>query len=197
MDDWERWVNEASKELPSIVRAALAHYQFETLHPFIDGNGRVGRLLVVLTFMEQGDLTIPLLNLSPFFEDARDEYIDHLRAISETGHFEPWIAFFAEAVETQSKIALVKADDLIELRDELIGLVDEAKMRGVALRITEDLIGFPFVTPTRAAEKFGVSYEAANSAISRLAEVGVLLEATGRSYGRMFMSPRVVSLINP
>jgi Fic family protein len=166
------------------------------LHPFIDGEGRVGRLLVVLTFMEQGDLTIPLLNLSPFFEDATDEYIDHLRAVSETGDFEPWIAFFAEAVETQSKIALVKADDLIELRDGLMGLVHEAKMRGVALRITEDLIGFPVVTPTRAAEKFGVSYETANSAISRLAEVGVLLEATGRSYGRMFTSPRVVSLIN-
>ena len=196
LDDWERWVNDTSITLPSLVRVALAHYQFETLHPFIDGNGRVGRLLIVLTLMEHGDLKIPLLNVSPFFEDARDEYIDHLRAVSETGNFEPWIAFFAEAIKFQSERALTKAEELIDLRAELVGTVHNAKLRGVALRITEDLIGSPFVTPTRAAVKFGVSYETANSAISRLAELGTLTEVTGRSYGRMFMSPRVVSLIN-
>src|SRR5262249_27967992 len=155
-------------------RVALAHYQFETLHPFIDGNGRVGRLLIVLTLMEYGDLKIPLLNVSPFFENARDEYIDHLRRVSETGDYEPWIAFFAEAVGTQSKRALIKADELIDLRAQLMEEVHAAKLRGVAIRIAEDLIGYPFVTPTQAAKKFGVSYETANSAISRLEGLGVL-----------------------
>lgn len=196
LDAWEKWVNDTTFTLPSLIRVALGHYQFESLHPFIDGNGRVGRLLIVLTLMERGDLKIPLLNVSPFFENARDEYIDHLRLVSESGDFEPWVAFFAEAVKTQAELALVKADELIDLRDELVQSVHTAKLRGVALRITEDLIGYPFVTPTRAAAKFGVSYEAANSAISRLEELGILSEATGRAYGRMFLSTRIVSLIN-
>ena len=71
--------------LPILIKVALAHYQFEALHPFIDGNGRVGRLLIVLTLVESGDLRVPLLNVSPFLERARDEYIDHLRSVSETG----------------------------------------------------------------------------------------------------------------
>ena len=190
LDSWERWVNDKTITLASLIRVALAHYQFEALHPFIDGNGRVGRLLIVLTLMEHGDLKIPLLNVSPFFEDARDEYIDHLRSVSESGDFEPWILFFAEAVKTQSERALIKADELIDLRDELVQLVHTAKLRGVALRITDDLIGYPFVTPKRASDRFGVSYEAANSAISRLVDLGVLSEVTGRTYGRMFMSSR-------
>jgi Fic family protein len=196
LDDWERWVNDASITLPTLIKVALAHYQFETLHPFMDGNGRVGRLLIVLTLMESGDLKIPLLNVSPFFEDARDEYIDHLRHVSESGNFEPWIAFFAEAVKTQSVDALQKADELIDARDQLVGRVHSAHLRGVALRIVEDLVGYPFVTPTRAAEKFGVSYEAANSAISRLVNAKILREATGRTYGRVFMSPEVLQIIN-
>jgi Fic family protein len=196
LDAWERWVNDAGIGLPSLIRVALAHYQFETLHPFIDGNGRVGRLLIVLTLMEHGDLKIPLLNVSPFFEDARDEYIDHLRSVSETGDFQPWVVFFAEAIQKQSIDALEKADELISLRDELVRVVHEQRVRGVALRITEDLIGYPFITPTRAAVKFDVSYQAANSAMARLVEIGILREATGGSYGRMFMSPRVLAVIN-
>lgn len=108
IDDWERWVNNEEIRLPILIRVALGHYQFETLHPFVDGNGRVGRLLIVLTLVESGDLKVPLLNVSPFFEDARDEYIDHLRSVSETGNFEPWIEFFASAIKTQSEGALTK-----------------------------------------------------------------------------------------
>lgn len=196
LDAWEKWVNDDTIPLPPLVKVALAHYQFETLHPFIDGNGRVGRLLIVLTLVENEDLRIPLLNVSPFFEDARDEYIDRLRAVSETGDYEPWVAFFAEAVRAQSEQALPKADELIDVKDAIVGELHQAGLRGVAIRIAEDLIGYPFVNPTVAARKFGVSYEAANAAINRLAEQGVLREVTGRSYARMFMSPRVVEIIN-
>ena len=196
LDDWEKWVNDDAIHFPILVKVALAHYQFETLHPFIDGNGRVGRLLIVLTLVESGDLKVPLLNVSPFFEDTRDEYIDHLRRTSETGDFEPWLSFFATAVKTQSEAALVKADALVDARDELMRQLHDAAVRGVAIRIAEDLVGYPFVTPTRAAEKFGVSYEAANSAIGRLVDHGVLREVTGRPYARLFMSPKMVEIAN-
>jgi Fic family protein len=196
LDDWEKWVNDPKNTLPSLVKVALAHYQFETLHPFIDGNGRIGRLLIVLTLMESGDLKIPLLNVSPFFEAARDEYIDHLRHVSETGDFEPWVAFFSEAVRVQSARALEKADELVDVRDDIVGALHKFGVRGVAIRIAESLVGYPYVTPTRAAQLFGVTYEGANSAIARLVEHGVLRELTGRNYGRVFFSPRIFAIIN-
>jgi Fic family protein len=196
IDDWERWVNDRTITLPTLVRAALGHYQFESLHPFIDGNGRIGRLLIILMLIEAGDLTIPLLNLSPFFERARDEYIDHLRAISESGDFEPWVTFFAEAVQTQAEHGLTRADQLIDARDSLVNKLHQANVRGIAIRIAEDLIGYPYVTATRAAERLGVTYEGANSAIARLVSEGVLREVTGRSYARVFVASEVVEIIN-
>lgn len=196
IDQWEEWVNDGSVTLPTLVKVALGHYQIETLHPFIDGNGRVGRLVIVLTLVESGLLKIPLLNVSPYFEEARDEYIDHLRLVSETGDFEPWVRFFSDAVRVQSERALAKADELVDARDHILRRLHDANVRGVALRIAEDLIGHPFITPTRAAEQFGVTYEGANSAIGRLVEKEVLREVTGRSYARMFMSPQIVSIIN-
>lgn len=196
LDEWEEWVNDQTVRLPILIKVALAHYQFETLHPFIDGNGRVGRLLVVLTLVESGDLKVPLLNVSPFFEEARDDYIDHLRFVSETGEFEPWIAFFADAVRVQSERALAKADDLVNARDEILERLHGAGVRGVAIRIAQDLIGNPFVTPSRAAETYDVTYETANSAISRLVEHEIVRETTGRTYGRIFMSPNIVQIIN-
>lgn len=196
LDEWEAWVNDQSITLPILIKVALGHYQFETLHPFVDGNGRVGRLLIVLTLVESGDLRVPLLNVSPFFEEARDEYIDHLRFVSETGDFEPWIAFFADAVRVQSERALTKADALVEAREEILDRLHGAGVRGVAIRIAQDLIGFPFVTPSRAAERYDVTYETANSAISRLVAHGIVEESTGRTYARMFMSPSIVAIIN-
>lgn len=196
LDAWEKWVNDQTLELPELVKVALAHYQFETLHPFIDGNGRVGRLLIVLTLVENDQLAIPLLNVSPFFEESRDEYIKQLRLVSETGDYEPWIEFFVTAIRVQSERALSKADEMIDVRDEIVRDLRAAKVGGVAIRIAEDLVGHPFVNPTRAAQKFNVSYQAANSAINRLAERGVLTEVTGRSYARMFMSPRIVRIVN-
>lgn len=193
--DWEAWVNDTTIMLPPLVKVALGHYQFETLHPFIDGNGRVGRLLIVLTLITGGQLQIPLLNVSPFFEEARDEYIDHLRGISETGDFEPWVAFFAEAVCKQSERALANADELLDVGEQIVRELQEAGLRGAAIRIAQDLIAYPFVTPTGAAKKFEVTYETANSAIGKLVEHGVLRETTGRSYARMFMSPAIVQVI--
>lgn len=194
LTEWETWVN-SSSPLPVVVRAALAHYQFETLHPFIDGNGRLGRLLIVLTFIASGELTVPLLNLSPFFEQRRDEYIGQLREVSSTGAFEPWVVFFSDAVRTQSERALVKADQLLDYRKRLLADLHSRRVRGVALRIAEDIVSSPVITPSRAAEKFGVTFQAANTAIARLVEEGVLREVTGRSYARLFTSPHVIDLI--
>ena len=195
LDDWEGWVN-AESELATLVKVALGHYQFEALHPFIDGNGRVGRLIVVLTLIASGELKVPLLNISPYLEAHRDDYVDHLRAVSETGDFEPWLTFFAEAVRVQAERALIKADRLIETKDMIINELHQANVRGVALRIAEGLIGGPVITPTRAAELYGVTFQAANTAIGRLVDLGILREVTGRSYARLFTAPRIVEIVS-
>jgi Fic family protein len=196
LNDWERWVNR-DDDIPLLVRVALAHYQFETIHPFVDGNGRIGRLIAVLMLIARGELTVPLLNLSPFFEARKDEYVGHLRETSASGDFEPWICFFSDAVREQSEDALRKADTLMALRDKMLNEVHAARLRGVGVRVVEDLIGTPIVTPTRVAAKYGVTYAAANSAVLRLVEVGLLEEVTGRSYGRLFSAPGVIRVLSP
>ncbi len=193
MNDWEAWVNSAESPFPPVVQVALAHYQFETVHPFIDGNGRVGRLAAVLTFISQGQLQTPLLNLSPYFEDNKQEYVDRLREASASGDFDGWVQFFSDAVRVQSTRALAKAERLMVAQQEIVGHLREVPLRGVAIRIAEDLIRSPFVTPTRAAKDYGVTYETANAAIGRLVEMHVLEEITGKSYGRVFSSPRIVA----
>ena len=95
---WVDWVNDDHAALSSVVQAALAHYQFETLHPFNDGNGRIGRLLIVVQLLQRGVMREPLLAVSPWFEARRREYQDSLQQLSETGEWDPWVAFFCEAI---------------------------------------------------------------------------------------------------
>jgi Fic family protein len=195
MDAWSDWIN-ARDTFPLVVKMALGHYQFETLHPFNDGNGRLGRLICVLQLAHRGELRVPVLNLSPWLETRRREYQDHLLRVSRTGDFEPWIRFFSEAVRAQAVRAVEKIDALHDWRDEALAKLRSAHLRGVATRIVEDLIGYPLITPRLASERFSVSYQAANTAINRLVRVGILEERTGRSYGRVFAARRVVAIIN-
>jgi Fic family protein len=194
LDDWEAWINE-TPDIPTVVRIALGHYQFETLHPFIDGNGRVGRLVAVLMLITSNSLTIPLVNLSPYLEERKDTYVEQLRLVSETGDFDPWVRFLAQALTTQSERALRKADRLIATRDAIVQRLHEEHVRGLAVRIADALIGTPVFTVTRAKELFNTSFQAANKAIARLEELGILREVTGQAYGRVFSSPAIMDVI--
>jgi Fic family protein len=195
LDAWASWL--ASQDtFPLVIKMALGHYQFETLHPFNDGNGRLGRLVCVLQLAHRGELRVPVLNLSPWLESRRREYQDHMLAVSSTGDFEPWIRFFSEAVRAQAVRAVSKIDALHEWRDDVLSKMAEADVRGVAIRIAEDLVGYPLITPTLTAERFSVSYQAANTAIRKLMQLGILEERTGRRYGRVFAARRVLNIIN-
>jgi Fic family protein len=137
-----------------------------------------------------------VLNLSPWLESRRREYQDHLLAVSATGDFEPWVKFFCEAVRAQAIRGVEKIDALHDWRDEALAQLLDADVRGVAVRIVEDLLGYPLITATRTGEKYGVSYQAANKAISRLVQLGIVEERTGHRYGRVFAARRVVSIVN-
>jgi Fic family protein len=192
---WEQWIN-GVQDLPVIVRMALGHYQFETLHPFNDGNGRLGRLVCVLQLAACGELRVPVLNLSPWLEQRRREYQDHLLRVSQTGEFDPWIRFFCEAVHAQAVRAVERIDKLVDWKERTLSQVRAANIRGVALRIAEDLIGYPMITPTSAAAMYRVTYPAANAAVARLANLGVLQERTGRRYARVFAARDVLRIID-
>jgi Fic family protein len=194
MTDWEKWVN-AEDDLPLLVKAALGHYQFETLHPFSDGNGRLGRLVIILQLIASGVLTYPILNLSPWLETRRTAYIDHLLNTSLTGDFDPWVAFFAEAIAAQARTASRTITGLLAVRAEAVQMLKEDGAKGVVLDLANDLIGFPRITVSRAAEIYNVSYPAANAAVGRLVSLGLMREITGGNYGRVFACDRVYDVI--
>jgi Fic family protein len=191
VSDWEKWIN-AEDSIPLLVKVAAGHYQFETLHPFSDGNGRLGRLIAVLQMIDNGALRYPLLNISPWLERRRTRYQDHLLQVSQTRDIDPWIAFFCNAVLDQSVDAFARIERLITLRDEMIRTLRQVRARGTSRAIVDDLIGFPVITVPAMTAAHHVSYQAANTAVARLVELGILREATGRTYDRVFVCDAVL-----
>ncbi len=195
VSDWEKWIN-ADDHVPLLVKAALGHYQFETLHPFSDGNGRLGRLIVTLQLVQAEALKYPVLNLSPWFEPRKDAYKDLLLSVSRTGGYDDWLSFFFTAVAAQAVDAVSRIDDLMAARNDFLNLLRADRAKGVVLEIVDDLIAYPVITPTQAAGLHGVTYPPAAKAIDRLERLGVLNEITGRSYGRVYACERVMRIID-
>lgn len=193
--DWEKWIN-SYPNIPIIVRMALGHYQFETLHPYNNGNGRVGRLVTLMQLIEEGILKYPVLDLSSWFDQNRDDYIDNLLRASETGDFNPWIQFFSLAMEVRSNEIEDIANKLIEFRDQTKANMLKSGMKGnTAFQIIDQLIGYP-ILDIQAVQKFtGKSFEAANTAVLRLIDAKVLREISGRRRNRIFMCDEVMKIV--
>jgi Fic family protein len=194
LDAWESWLQDHRAN--AVVAVAMAHYQFEALHPFTDGNGRIGRLLVVLQLMRDSVLHHGLLTISPWLEQRRPEYQDQLLLVSQTGDFDPWIRFMATALRERADAANSQVEKLLRFEQSMKEVARSYPLRGVAAAIAQDLIGRPVVTPTGASKLYGVSYPAANNAIARLVDAGILTEATGGRYGRVFVAQEVLAILN-
>ncbi len=194
VSDWEKWIN-AENDIPLMVKAAIGHYQFETLHPFNDGNGRMGRLVVTLQLVYDKALSYPILNLSPWLKERETEYKDRLLSVSMTGDFNPWVTFFCQAVMAQADNAVKKIEDLLSAREEMKEKLRTERVRGVAVDIVDTLIGYPYITVSQAAELHNVTYPPANSAIAKLVDMGLLVEVTGGDYGRIFVSPQMREIL--
>ena len=195
LEDWVRWVNDPPSDLPAVVSAGLAHYQFETLHPFSDGNGRIGRLLIVLQLLRQRVLTHPILVVSPWFEARRTEYQDALLTLSQDGDWDSWIRFFARGVGAAAETTHARVDALLSWQDETQQRVREAGISGVAERVAGELIGSPFLRAGQVAKQHGVSHQGAMNALRRLASLGVVVERT-RNGRRSFVATDVVRLLS-
>lgn len=197
----ERWVEWLTSPAPRehihlISRLAMAHYQFETLHPFTDGNGRLGRLVAVLQLLREGALRSPVLAISPWLEERSDEYKDHLLAVSETGDWAPWVEFFAHAVASEARSGHDRIMRLLALRDEIGDLVRTSRPRArLAVEIASDLIAFPILSVAESTRRSGRSNQANRDAIATLIELGVIEPYGNNLYDRMFWSPRVFQVI--
>lgn len=193
--DWERWVNR-NDDLPLLVKLALTHYQFETLHPFSDGNGRVGRLVITLQLLVEKEIEYPILNLSAWLEPRREAYIDALRQVSATGDFDPWVAMFAEAVRDRSRSALGTIDALFAYRDSIVRKAEAASIRGITPDVADVILGQPVISVSQFRKAHGVAYGTANTLVNKLVELGVLAEMTGGNYGRIYYAREVGRIIS-
>lgn len=192
MDDLERFVQRGS-HWPTLVDIAVAHYQFETIHPFKDGNGRVGRLLVVLMLVSSRLLHYPMLYLSSYIERHRTEYADRLLAVSEEGAWDEWLQFFIRGIREQATEAFIRARLLVDKRTEYEQqYADTAKsVRQLSLELFED----PYFTVREASERIGVVYQTANNAVEELEADGVLEEITGNEQNRVFRAAEIMDIV--
>lgn len=195
VSDWEKWLHQED-DIPLIAKAALGHYQFETLHPFNDGNGRLGRLIVVLQLVEEGALKHPVLNLSPWLEPRKEEYKDHLLFASRDGSFDAWIQFFAEGVKHQAVDAVRRIDHVLEIRDRMLEALRADKAKGVVLDIAQDLVGYPIIDASRAAALHNVTYPPAAAALKKLEAMGFVVEITGGKYGRKYACTEILRALD-
>jgi Fic family protein len=194
LGDLERYLH-APSALPPLVRLGLIHYQFEAIHPFADGNGRIGRLLIPLRLCAWGLLPEPLLYLSAYFEANRAAYYELLLAVSQRGAWDAWLHFFLQGVDDQAQDAVRRAERLQTLHQQYRGKVQDSRAAARLLRVVDLLFAQPLVTIRRVAQELGVSAQSATRYIEALADVGVLREITGQARNRVFQADAVLEAI--
>lgn len=183
------------RQLPLLIQLALAHYQFEAIHPFLDGNGRIGRLMIPLVLVQRKVLSQPLLYLSAFFERHRSEYYDHLLLTSQTGDINPWIRFFLDGVRRQARDAEERTVRLVELQHKMRNeLLAEGRPNSV-VRLAEQLFSAPIITAQQATAVLDVSPPTAHTAINALVERGDLREVTGKDRNRIYEAPLIFEAV--
>jgi Fic family protein len=186
---------QSERDMPIVVQLALAHYQFETIHPFNDGNGRVGRLLITLLLCERGILPEPLLYLSAYFEKHRREYYDHLLEVSRRNEWTEWISFVAMGVAEQARDANLRIRKLLKLADEFREQLSKSNRSTQVLRLIDQLFSSPYLTMTMAATALQVHFKTAAVLVEKLVNLGILTELTGQQRNRIFFAPRIMELL--
>lgn len=186
MSDLEKYIN-ADDDLDALIRAALIHYQFETIHPFLDGNGRVGRLLITLFLMEKKVLSTPALYISYFLKKNRVEYYDRMTEVRAKGNYEQWVKFFLQAIMESAEDATTTIDELIALHDANVSAVSKlGRAAKNAMLVFNYLESNPIIEIRKTAEALGITFNTTSSAINRLVDAGILAQTSNNSRNRTF-----------
>jgi len=189
---WEAFATGAT-ELPRLARHALLHYQFEAIHPFADGNGRVGRLLIAYFMKRDGLLPSPIFAMSAFLEANRAEYYARLAAVGTDGAWYAWLSFYLRGIESQAIEAVVRIERLSNLRAKYRTRATKSRASALLPRLIDLLFADPVIDATTAAHVLGVGAGAALALIERLAEAGILTEVTGRRRGRVYVAREIIA----
>ncbi len=195
MSDLEKFINE-NVDYDPLIRIAMIHYQFETIHPFLDGNGRIGRLLILLYLMEQRLLTKPVIYISYFLKKNQVEYYDRISEVRRSGNFEQWIRFFLEAVSKAASDSLESIRQLSELHDRNVEKLPKTTRSKDNLRAVFDYIEqYPIIDIKRTAKELEVSYNTVASAVKKLVELGILQETTNAARNRVFVYEEYLGIL--
>ena len=194
LDELEKFIH-ASSDLPRLVQTALIHYQFEAIHPFLDGNGRIGRLLIILLITEWGLLSHPWLYLSAYFEAYRKEYYDHLLAVSQTGEWETWLDFFLKGIHVQSEDAVAQIQLLQQTRHTYHELVKNERAVDRLMQAIDVLLERPILSIRQLEGAMDIPYRSAQRYIEKLEQLGILREVTGRTRNRVYQANVILSIL--
>lgn len=186
MSDLEKFINE-NEDYDALIRIALIHYQFETIHPFLDGNGRVGRLMILLYLMEQKLLSCPVIYISYFLKKNQIEYYDRISEVRRSGNYEQWVLFFLEAVSAAAKDSLETIEQLSALHDKNIHLLPKSNRKVDNVRNLFDYIEkYPIIDIKHTSEALNISFNTTSTTIKKLIELGILVETTNSARNKVF-----------
>jgi len=196
MGDLEQYIHKGRK-LPVLIDCGLVHYQFESIHPFLDGNGRVGRLLITFYLYFREVLHRPLLYLSYYFKKNRQEYYDRLNMVRDKGDYEQWIAFFLKGVVETADSAVETSRKILELQTKHRNLLWKKKLSSpLAVGILERLFQKPYVSVNDVAKEFSISFQAASTLVSQLESAGILHEITGKKRDKRFIYAEYITILS-
>lgn len=195
MSDLEKYIN-ADDNLDNLIRAALIHYQFETIHPFLDGNGRVGRLLVTLFLMEKKVLSSPALCVSYFLKKNRAEYYDRMTEVREKGNYEQWVKFFLRALAESAEDAASTIDELIALHDKNVALISGmGRAAKNAMRMFDYLEANPIIGIRATSEALGIAFNTASDAVKRFIDARILTQTASAGRNRTFAYEEYLAIL--
>lgn len=197
MGDLEKFLHGEPVKMPVLIKAALAHVQFETIHPFLDGNGRLGRLLITFLLCAEKALSEPILYLSLYFKTHRQEYYEHLQRVRTEGSWEDWLRFFLAGVRLTAEQATGAARSILGLFEkDRIRIEKLGRPAGSALRVHEYLQRKPITSVPKAAKKLGLSEPTIRASLARLQKLGIVKEMTGRQRNRLFVYRRYLDILD-
>lgn len=199
MDALERYIHgDVVDDLDVLLRAALIHYQFETIHPFLDGNGRIGRLLITLFLHEQKVLSKPVLYVSSFLKSNRSEYYSHLMEVRTAGNFEQWVQFFLQALIEAAEDAIATIKELVALRQQNQALIVQSGHKAARTQMVFDYLErHPIIEIGKTAEAVGLSYNTTVSAVQWLVDKGILVSTTNFKRNRVFAYEAYLKILRP
>ena len=195
LDDWEKYVHDEQPKLPLLIRCALMHYQFETIHPFLDGNGRLGRLFIILYLLSKGRLPAPLLYISSYFDQRKGEYYDRLQFVRERGEIREWLDFFLAGIAGQAADAVHRAEMLADLRENYRLALQGTRSR--AIEVADLLFAQPVMTVREVQTRLRVSQPGATNLLRSLTSLGIVREFGSGPVRHRWYAEEILEVLDP